>query len=308
MWGKPDTLDRIAQGLVGLAALIALGNGLFMLADPFGWYEWVGTVKASGPANGHFIRDIGLAYLICAALLGYAAANLPMRWGAGLAGAGWLLLHGLLHVWEVAQGLCSPGIFWREAPGTLGPPLIALAGILLQMGRQRIAPGPLPVRLFIPLADRMTGHLAPHLADFAAAPGHLAEKFAHLMPFTLHRHAASAEQAAMARLGAVMAEDCGPCKEIAARGALRDGVARDVVQAALDRRLAEGPARQAFDFAEAIALQLPSVDALGDAIEADHGRAVRTELTVAAATVRIHPAFKRGLGYARSCAAHRFAL
>lgn len=308
MWGKPDVLDRMAQGLVALAALFALGNGAFMLADPFGWYEWVGTVKATGPANGHFIRDIGLAYLICATLLGYAACNLPMRWGAALAGAGWLLLHGLLHIWEVGQGLCSPGLFWSEAPGTLGPPLLALAGILIQMGRQRISSGPLPSWLFMPLADKMTWHLAPNLSDFASAPGHLAEKFAHFMPFTAHRHAASAEQVAMARLGAVMAEDCGPCLEIAARGALREGVAKAVVQAGLDNRLAAGPAKQAFDFAQAITLQLPGLDELGEAIEAEYGRAVRTELTVAAATVRVHPAFKRGLGYARSCSVHRFVL
>ncbi len=308
MWGKPDALDRLAQVLVALAALIALGNGLFMLADPLGWYEWLGTVKATGPANGHFIRDIGLAYLICAVLLGYGAGNLPMRWGSALAGAGWLLLHGALHVWEVAKGLCSPGIFWSEAPGTLGPPLIALAGIGLQMARQRISPGPLPVRLFIPLADRMTWHLAPNLADFAAAPGHLAEKFAQFMPLNTHQHAASAEQVAMARLGGVMAEDCGPCVEIAARGALQGGVLRETVQAALDGKLPAGPARQAFAFAQAIALHDPAVDELGDAIEAEHGRAVRTELTVAAATVSVHPAFKRGLGYAQSCSVHRFVL
>lgn len=308
MWSKPDALDRLAQVLVALAALIALGNGLFMLVSPLGWYEWVGTVKATGPANGHLIRDIGLAYLTCAALLGYGARNLPMRWGSALAGAGWMALHGGLHVWEVAKGLCSVGIFWIEAPGTLGPPLIALTGIGLQMARQRVSSGPMPVRLFMPLADKMTWHLAPNLADFAKAPGHLAEKFAQFMPFTLHRHAASAEQIAMARLGGVMAEDCGPCVEIAARGALREGIARETVKAGLDGTLSAGPARQAFNFGQAIALQLPTVDELGEAIEAEYGRAVRTELTVAAATVRVHPAFKRGLGYAKSCAAHRFTL
>ena len=308
MWSKPDALDRLAQGLVALAALIALGNGLFMLLSPLGWYEWVGTVKATGPANGHFIRDIGLAYLMSGMLLAFGAGNLPMRWGSALAGAGWMALHGGLHIWEVAKGLCSGGIFWSEAPGTLGPPLVALAGIGLQMMRQRVSSGPMPVRLFMPLAEKMTWHLAPNLADFAKAPGHLAEKFAQFMPFTLHRHAASAEQIAMARLGGVMAEDCGPCVEIAARGALREGIARETVQAALDGKLPAGAAKQAFDFAQAIALQLLTVDELGEAIEAEYGRAVRIELTVAAATVRVHPAFKRGLGYARSCAVHKFAF
>lgn len=308
MWGKPDALDRLAQGLVTLAALVALTNGLFMLIDPLGWYQFVGTVKATGPANGHFIRDIGLAYLLCAVLLGYGAANLSMRWGAALAGAGWMALHGSLHVWEVMQGLCAPGIFWTDAPGTLGPPLIALTGIALQAGRQRISPSPMPVRLFMPLAEHMTRRLAPNLADFATGPGHLAEKFMHFMPFTLHRHAASAEQVAMARLGAVMAADCGPCVEIAAYGALRDGVERAAINAALSGKPPAGPSARAFDFAQAVINHDPAVDELGDAIEAAHGRTVRTELTVAAATAAVHPAFKRGLGYARSCAARPLQL
>jgi alkylhydroperoxidase/carboxymuconolactone decarboxylase family protein YurZ len=304
MWGKPDPGDRIAQALVALAALIALGNGGLMLADPFGWYQWVDTVRATGPANGHFIRDIGLAYLTCAWLLGYAAVNLPMRWGSALAGAAWLALHGGLHVWEVVQGLCAPGIFWTEAPGTLGPPLIAFAGIAIQAGRMRVSPGPVPRPLFFRTADRMTHGLSPNLADFAAAPGALGEKFAHFMPFSTHHHAASAEQVAMARIAAVQAEDCGPCVEIAARGALESGVARDLVNAVLAGRRAEGSEQQAYDFGRAIALSLPEADELGAAIEAAHGRAVRTELTVAAATARVHPAFKRGLGYAQSCSAN----
>lgn len=303
MWSKPDLLDRLAALLVGLAALVALGNGLFMLGAPLAWYDWVGTVKATGPANAHFIRDIGLAYLVCAALLGYAAVNLPMRWGSALAGAAWLALHGGLHVWEVSAGLCAPGIFWSEAPGTLGPPLIALGGLGLLMVRQRIAPGPVPKSLFLPLADRMTHGLSPHLADFAAAPGFLVEKFQHFMPLSSHRHAASAEQTGMARIGAVLAEDCGPCCLIAAHAALRDGLERDAVNAALAGNPPEGAGREAFAFARAIALGLPEVEELGDAIEARHGRAVRTELTVTAALARTHPAFKRGLGFARSCSA-----
>lgn len=308
MWSKPDALDRLAQLLAALAALIALGNGLTMLIDPFGWYDMVGTVKATGPANAHFIRDIGLAYLLCAGLLGYAAFNLPMRWGSALAGSTWLALHGSLHVWEVTAGLCAPGIFWSEAPGTLGPPSIALVGVGLQLVRQRVSSGPLPSRMFIALADNMTYGLAPNLKDFAAAPGHLAEKYAQFMPFTLHRHAASAEQVAMARLAAVMAEDCGPCVEIAARGALITGVPREVINQALAGSLAPGAAAHAFAFGRAIALSLPETDELGEAIEAEFGRAVRTELTIAAATGRVHPAFKRGLGYAKSCATHPLQL
>lgn len=303
MWSKPDLLDRLAVLLVGTAALIAFANGLTMLVAPLAWYDWVGTVRATGPANGHFIRDIGLSYLVCAALLTYGAMNLPMRWGSALAGAAWLILHGGLHVWEVGTGLCAPGIFWSEAPGTLGPPLIALSGLGLQLGRQRVSSGPMPRAMFLPLADRMTHGLCPHLADIAAAPGQLAEKYQHFMPLSLHRHAASAVQINMARIAAVMAEDCGPCCLIAAHSALRDGIPREAINAALAGQPPAGEAAEAFAFAQAIALSLPEVDELGAAIEARHGRAVRTELTFTAALARTHPAFKRGLGYAQSCAA-----
>ena len=44
MYGKPDALDRLVQALLALAALFALVFGLFMLADPFGWYQFVDTV------------------------------------------------------------------------------------------------------------------------------------------------------------------------------------------------------------------------------------------------------------------------
>ena len=53
--GKPDLPDRLAQLLVALIALFSLANGAFMLVDPFGWYQAVGTVKFTGPPNQHFI-------------------------------------------------------------------------------------------------------------------------------------------------------------------------------------------------------------------------------------------------------------
>lgn len=301
--GKPDRLDRLAQGLVLIAALFALGNGLKMLADPFGWYDMIGTVKATGPANAHFIRDIGLAYLLSAALLGYAAANPMLRWGAGLAGAGWLLAHGLLHVWEVLAGICAPGIFWQEAPGTLGPPLLALAGIALMLARQRIAPFPLPNGLFVRAAEAIAPGEMGYLQRLAALPGGVLEKFRHFMPASAHRHLASAELHAAVRIGATRAEDCGPCTLIAARAALADGVPRALVQAMLDGETPSGDLVQAMAWARAVALNDPSAMALGGMIAARHGEAVRDELALAVAMVRTYPALKRALGLAQSCSA-----
>ena len=302
MWGKPDALDRVAQVLIVLAALVALGNGVFMLADPFGWYDFVGTVRATGPANGHFIRDIGLAYLVSGGLLAYAAWHLPMRWGSALAGASWLLIHGLLHVWEVSTGICSPDIFWSDAPGVLGPPLLALTGIGILLARQRIAPFPLPGRAVVAAVAKLAPDEAGFLHELRRMPGGAMEKFQHFMPAAMHRHSAPADIFAMARIGATRAEDCGPCLLTAARGALADGVPRDLVEAALAGKPPSGPLAQAYDFGFAIASNGPEAGDLGDAIAREHGQVVRQELAMTAAFVRCYPALKRGLGFARSCA------
>lgn len=299
--GKPDRIDRLAQALVLIAALIALGNGFKMLVDPFGWYDLVDTVKATGPANAHFIRDIGLAFLLSAALLGYGGSNLALRWGAALAGAGWLLAHGLLHIWEVLAGICSASIFWQEAPGTLGPPLLALAGIVLMLARQRIAPFPLPAGLFVRTMDRIAPGETDYVHRIAALPGGALEKLQHFMPASSHRHAAPAELFAMARIGATRAEDCGPCTLIAARWALHDGLPRELVQAALDGALPEGDLADAYAFGRAVALGQPEAADLGAVLAARHGAAVRDELALTVATIRVYPALKRGLGIAQSC-------
>ena len=128
------------------------------------------------------------------------------------------------------------------------------------------------------------------------------------MPVTMHRYHARADMLHMARIGATLTEDCGPCAIDAAQGALMDGVPRDVVNAALARQAPEGDLAQAFAFGEAIAARDPACAALGDAIDAAHGRAVRTELALTAATVRAYPALKRGLGYAQACSAVRLVV
>jgi len=301
--GKPDSADRIAQAMVLLAALFSGGNGIFMLADPFGWYEAIGTVKATGPANAHFLRDIGLAFLMSAGLLAYAACHLALRWAAALAGAGWLGLHGGLHIWEVTTGICAPGIFWQDAPGTLGPPLLALGGVGIHFARQRIAPFPLPRSVFVKALDRLTPNDTAYAHDLAALPGFALEKFQHFMPAAMHRHTAPADLLAMVRIGATRAEDCGPCLLIAARGALQDGVPRALVNAALAGELPQGPCANAYAFGFAVAANSPDAAALGEAIAAQHGTIVRGELALASAMVRSFPALKRGLGRAQSCAA-----
>lgn len=300
--GKPDKFDRLAQLVVALVTLFALFNGAFMLWDPFGWYQAVSTVKFTGPPNQHFIRDIGLAYLASGALLAFALPNLPTRWLGAFAGSLWLGAHGLLHIWEVVTGVCAPGIFWQDAPGVLGPSLLVWAALGILVAKQRISPAGVPKSLFLGAVEKISPGESEYIHELAAAPGHALEKFKHFMPATMHRYEAPADLFHMARIGATLIEDCGPCVITAAEAALRDGVDSVTVNAALAAEPPDGDLKTAFVFGAAIGRQSAEAFVLGDAIEAAYGRNVRFELAMTAATVRAYPAMKRGLGLSKACA------
>jgi alkylhydroperoxidase family enzyme len=307
--GKPATPEYIALAMIVLAALFCLGNGLCMVAAPTDWYWAVPTVPATGPANRHFITDIGLAYLSCGAMLLYGAWYADGRWLALVAGSLWLTAHGVFHVVEVATGMGTASRFRTDVPGVLGPPLLVLAALGILIARRRIAPAGLPSRLFVAIIEKLAPGEIGYVHELAAAPGHALEKFMHFMPAAMHRHAAPPDLFHLARIGATLAEDCGPCAMIAARGARDDGVPRALVNVALagSRQLA-GDQLTAFEFGSAVAGHSAEAFMLGDAIEQKFGRAVRLELALTAALVRGYPALKRGLGLSKPCAATRLVV
>ncbi len=61
------------------------------------WYENVPGVVLTGPLNFHFAQDIALAYLLSGGILLWA--GLKNNKSVGVCGAGWLVLHGMLHIW-----------------------------------------------------------------------------------------------------------------------------------------------------------------------------------------------------------------
>lgn len=138
MTDKPDTLDRLAQLLLLVAAVTTIANGVFMLVRPLDWYVFIPTVVTTGPPNAHFIRDIGLAYLGSGMILLYATADPALRWRAAVVGGLWLALHGALHIYEVAAGICGPATFWADAPGVIGQPALVIVALAILRIRKRI--------------------------------------------------------------------------------------------------------------------------------------------------------------------------
>jgi len=136
-----DAPDRLVQLLLLVAAISCIANGAFMLTKPLDWYVFVPTVVTTGPPNPHFIRDIGLAYLGSGAILLYAALDPVRRWRAAVVGGLWLTLHGALHIYEVAAGICGPATFWADAPAVIGQPALVLVALAILAARGRLASG-----------------------------------------------------------------------------------------------------------------------------------------------------------------------
>ncbi len=116
------TLKRLA---LGLTALGLIANALYMLADPLGWYGAVEGVSDTGPFNPHFVRDIGVAYLTTAILAAVSAWSIRHAFALMSAVTLFLGLHVLLHIWDIAAGRLSLHHLVIDAPGVLGPTLVA---------------------------------------------------------------------------------------------------------------------------------------------------------------------------------------
>jgi hypothetical protein len=306
MFGKFDGLDRLTQALLIIGALYGVGNGIFMLVEPIGWYNFIDTVKATGPANEHFIKDVGIAFLVSGMLLIYAAINPIMRWGTAVVGNLYLTFHGVLHIYEVLAGICSPDIFWQDAPGVLGFPLLVWIGIGILLARQRISAAPLPKPLFLKAAKQISAPADAYLDDIANAGGFTMEAFQHFSVLSGHYYNAPPKFMLMTMLGSTHAEDCGPCLEIVRGYAEGAGIHSSRIENALTGKPDSEADKLAYNFGAAIASgDIATAAELGDEIEAQFGRPVRTELSLAASTSRVYPAIKRGLGHASACAIPR---
>ncbi|MBI1239985.1 MAG: hypothetical protein GC199_11665 [Alphaproteobacteria bacterium] len=117
------------RGIATVIAISFLVNAVQMIATPAGWYESVPGVPGTGPLNTHFVIDIGLAYLVSATALAYAAARPAEAFLFTAFSAAWPTLHGLFHVVEwLEHGLPHDSeILATEFFGTMVLPAIAIA-------------------------------------------------------------------------------------------------------------------------------------------------------------------------------------
>lgn len=126
------------------------------------------------------------------------------------------------------------------------------------------------------------------------------------MPLANHRRHLTREVFHLARIAATQADDCGTCVQIVVLLARRDGVDAAMLRTALNGervRLPE-PLGDVLTYAGEVARGGGSPE-LREKLRARLGDAAFVELTLAIATARFFPTFKRGLGHAVACSAMR---
>lgn len=109
-----------------LACLLNLVNGIWMLFFPLSWYtDFPAAIPHTGPFNSHFIRDLGVTYLVVALGFGWCALHLersrPVHSGLTIFFVG----HALIHLVEILTGQL-PGTHWL-----IDTPLVFVPAILL---------------------------------------------------------------------------------------------------------------------------------------------------------------------------------
>ena len=99
-----------------------------LLISPDGWYWAVPGVTTTGPFNQHFLRDIGLIFLLLSLALMIGVFRKTVRTLLWTATAMWLCGHALFHLWEVVVGICSASALQRDFPAVTLPAI--LTGLL----------------------------------------------------------------------------------------------------------------------------------------------------------------------------------
>lgn len=123
--------SKFVSGLALLLGLAALANGSFMTFAPEPWYWLVAGVPDRGPFNQHFLRDIGMNYLLIGSAFVYGALYAKHRLLLWLMPTAWLLCHAIFHLWEVLVGICGPQSLQEDFAGVTLPALLAVSLLFL---------------------------------------------------------------------------------------------------------------------------------------------------------------------------------
>jgi hypothetical protein len=128
-------------------------------------------------------------------------------------------------------------------------------------------------------------------------------KFARLAKASSHREAVPIEASFAAKISGAMAEDCGPCAQLAVDMALEAGMAQDQIEAVVrrDANAMNVDTALGFGFAQTVLHRSDDRDRQREAVRERWGDKGVIDLAMALQMGRLFPMMKLALGYAREC-------
>ena len=294
-------IARITLAIVLGLALAA--NGFLMLFYPGGWYAIVPGVSETGPLNSHFVRDIGAAYLVTGAAI--AALALDVRAApAALAGALFLTLHALVHVFDAMAGRLHADHVLTDLVTVFAPAAMALWLVLPSTpSLRRIPMLTWFMKRRLDAFERNTGYDVSYVREMLDADVKAVMALFKVQGLARYRKDVPREPWYAAALVGVLAEDCGPCTQLGITMAEREGVNPDTLRAIVagDLRAMPDDVVVAYRFAKASLAHNPAADELRKEVVERWGQRGLISLSFALASSRIYPTVKYALGHGKSC-------
>ncbi len=155
----------------------------------------------------------------------------------------------------------------------------------------------------IAVVERGLGTRLEYLRVMArTSPGSL-RRMAMCMPLAGYRRTVPAELLHLARIGAVLVEDCGECLQITVHVARKEGVAPDLIRNAVNghTEALRADERDAWTLGRMLVSHDAAFEEVRSRVEARHGEAGIVEFSLAVASAQLFPTVKRGMGLSRSC-------
>ena len=110
-----------------IGAILSFANSIWMLFSPWSWYEkFPAEIPHTGPFNAHFVRDLGVVYLVVALAFAWSAKNVERSLIVHLALTVFFVGHALIHLADIAAGRLPHAHWLVDMPGVFVPALLLL--------------------------------------------------------------------------------------------------------------------------------------------------------------------------------------
>jgi len=107
--------------------ILSLFNGAWMLLFPLSWYtDLPAAVPHTGPFNQHFVRDLGVVFIVAGLAFGWSAFNVDRSRLVHLALTAFFAGHALIHLTDILAGRLPESHWLMDLPGVFVPALLMI--------------------------------------------------------------------------------------------------------------------------------------------------------------------------------------